>query len=426
MMNDLNAGKIDCIIVKDLSRLGRSMIDVGYCVQMLFPSKKVRFISIGNQIDTSNGMTNITFNELPGNRIPLTSLMDEQYAVDASRNTKLVLNSYINSGKYVAPKAPYGFKKSEEDCHALIVDIEAAMVVKKIFLMAAKRDSINKIVRHLNELGILTPINYAIEQGIKGNYNQGTGLWNSRTVRDILTNRTYTGDLEQGTEKTLIPNTHKAIIDYETFNAVQALLTANNDVGSASKTNVPRVDNLFRGKVICGCCGGKMQRRKGSGKADWYFFTCISNNRLGAGPCTGMYIREAEIKESVLREATAFLRKNEACAREYKADMANLMNKSSCIDNELKVITKKCHDKYADFVMGTTTQDGLQQCHNNRDRLQEEKQQLVEQVESLEQLYKKYHLFYNAVNDDAKLEELVSTYLQSVTVNANSKIDVLV
>jgi len=425
MMNDLNGGKFDCIIVKDLSRLGRSMIDVGYCVQMLFPSKKVRFISIGNQIDTLNGMTNITFNELPGNRIPLTSLMNEQYAVDASRNTKLVLKSYINSGKYVAPKAPYGFKKSEEDCHALIVDIEAAMVVKKIFLMAAKGDSINKIIRHLNEQSILTPINYAIEQGLKGNYKQGTGLWNSRTVRDILTNRTYTGDLEQGTEKTLIPNTHKAIIDSETFHAVQTLLAANNDGGSPNKTNTPRVDNIFRGKVICGCCGGKMQRRKGSGKADWHFFTCISNNRLGAGHCTGMYIRDAEIKEAILREAKSFLRKNETYAREYKASMAKLSNRASHTDDEVNHLTKMCHDKYADFVMGATTQDDLQQCHNNRDRLQDEKQQIVEQIESLEALYKKYHLLYNAVNEDAKLDELVSTYLQSVTVNATSKIDVL-
>jgi len=122
MLEDIRAGKINCVIVKDLSRLGRDMIDVGYSVQMLFPSKGVRFISIGNKIDTLDGMTNITFGKLSGERIPLASLMDEQYALDISNKTQSVLNNYMKDGKYVAPRAPYGYKKSNEDCHLLIPD----------------------------------------------------------------------------------------------------------------------------------------------------------------------------------------------------------------------------------------------------------------------------------------------------------------
>jgi DNA invertase Pin-like site-specific DNA recombinase len=92
MLEAIRSGKINCVIVKDLSRLGRSMIDVGYYVQMFFPSKGVRFIALNNQIDTLDGITNITFGKLPGDRIPLTSLMDEQLAVDTGRKAQAVLD----------------------------------------------------------------------------------------------------------------------------------------------------------------------------------------------------------------------------------------------------------------------------------------------------------------------------------------------
>lgn len=106
MLEDIRAGKINCVIVKDLSRLGRNRIDVGYYVQMFFPSNRVRFISIGNKIDTLDGMTNITFGKLPGDRIPLAALMDEQYAIDISKKTQFVLDNYINDGLFPIWKQP--------------------------------------------------------------------------------------------------------------------------------------------------------------------------------------------------------------------------------------------------------------------------------------------------------------------------------
>jgi len=328
MLEDIRAGKINCVIVKDLSRLGRDMIDVGYYVQMLFPGKGVRFISIGNKIDTLDGMTNITFGKLPGDRIPLTSLMDEQYAIDISKKPQFVLDNYIKDGKYVAPRAPYGYHKSESDCHVLVPDTEAATVVKDIFEMVSRKISINEIVRRLNAAGTPTPINYAITHGLKGNYNRGNGLWSSRTVKDILTNRVYVGDLEQGKDKHLVQNTHELLVSRDIFDAVQQLIVANADTGS-SKTNTPRQDNVLRGKVICGCCGSKMQRRKGSGNADWYFFTCISNNRLSAGHCTGMYIRKSDILDAIFREVRALAQTNAAFASTYKNEMASLSLKAN-------------------------------------------------------------------------------------------------
>jgi len=163
----------------------------------------------------------------------------------------------------------------------LVPDMEADAVVKEIFRMASQKTSINEIVRRLNAAGIPTPINYAIAHGLEGNYNKGNGLWSSRTVKDILTNRVYVGDLEQGKDKYLVQNTHDPLISWDMFDAVQKLIVENADTGS-SKTNAPRQDNVLRGKVICGCCGGKMQRRKRNGNAEYSVMRSMIKRGLGS------------------------------------------------------------------------------------------------------------------------------------------------
>lgn len=164
--------------------------------------------------------------------------MDEQYAFDISKKTQFVLDSYIKDGKCVAPRALYGSCKSKSDCHVLVPDMEAAAVVKDIFAMVARKVSINEIVRQLNTAGISTPINYAIAHGIEGNYNKGNGLWSSRIVKDILSNKVYAGDLEQGKDKYLVKSTHEPLIRRDIFDAVQRMIRANCNP-STNKTNIP-------------------------------------------------------------------------------------------------------------------------------------------------------------------------------------------
>ncbi|MDL2225825.1 recombinase family protein [Eubacteriales bacterium OttesenSCG-928-M02] len=423
MLDDIQTRKVNCVIVKDLSRLGREMIEVGYYVQMFFPSKQVRFISIGNQIDTLDGMTNITFGKLPGDRIPLASLMDEQYAIDISKKTQFVLNDYIKDGKYVAPRAPYGYIKSESDCHVLVPDVEAATVVRDIFAMAARKTSINEVVRRLNTVGILTPINYAIAHGLKGNYNRGNGLWSSRTVKDILTNRVYVGDLEQGKDKYLVQNTHEPLVSREIFDIVQELF-ATNIVANPSKTNTPRQDNVLRGKVICGCCGGKMQRRKGSGNVDWHFFTCISNNRKGVGSCTGMYIRESDIMDAIRREVRTYVQVNTALASTYKNEMATLTAKAKQLDFKINQLMEMNRSRYEDYIMGIAKKDEMQQCRGEYEPLQAELQDTNTCIEILDHKNQQYQLFCDARDDKDRIRQLAADYLQYVTVFFDGRIEV--
>lgn len=321
MMEDIGQGKIDCVVVKDLSRLGRDAIEVGFYVQHLFPEKGVRFISVLDNFNTLDGITDIASGAAPGFRIPLVNVLNQEYAADISRKTQASIDQNIRDGKCVAARAPYGYTKSSNDCHQLVVDPEAAAVVKEIFAMAGQRISLNEIVRRLNLAKIPAPAAYALENGRQGNFDCGDGLWNSRSVKHILTNRTYAGDLQQGKDETLIENTHEALVPRVLFLHIQE--NCFQTVLPVTSLKTPVSDNPLKGKVICASCGGKMQRRKGRGNVDWHFFTCITNNRKGCGCDTGMYIREPEILNAIKLEAAKQLSLNRLSPDELDAVIQN-------------------------------------------------------------------------------------------------------
>lgn len=221
MMADIEAGKIDCVVVKDLSRLGRDAIEVGFYVQHLFPQKGVRFLSVLDNFDTLDGITNLSSGAASGLRIPLVNIFNQEYVADIRRKTQASIDRNIHDGKCVAARAPYGYAKSIGDCHQLVVDPEAAAVVKEIFAMAKEKLSLSEIVRRLNLASIPTPADYALSNARQGNFEQGDGFWNSRTVKYILTNRTYTGDLQQGKDDIIVENTHEALVSREVFLQIQ-------------------------------------------------------------------------------------------------------------------------------------------------------------------------------------------------------------
>lgn len=423
MLNDIDKGEIDCVIVKDLSRLGRSLIDVGYYLQMHFPKKNVRLISVNDMIDTLDGITNLSFGKLSGTKIPLTTLLDEEYSNDISRKTQSVIDSYVQDGKYVAPRAPYGYRKSDTDCHKLIPDSEAAAVVKEIFSLISGKVSVNEVVRRLNVSKTPSPISYAIANGLEGNYNRGNGLWNSRTVKNILTNRTYIGDLAQGKDNCLVENTHEPLVSREIFNRVQELFTSPMN-SNINITNIPRADNVLRGKIICGSCGGKMQRRKGSGKGDWYFFTCITNNRLGAGHCSGMYIRESDIMDAIRAEVGRYVEVNRGIALAYESRKVELENKAAGLNLEHNVHLEKSRKRYEDFIMGIADEDDFKQRRGELETVQSKLQEIEAQITSQNREHEQYQLFCNVFQDKQEIGRFVNAYLKSVTVYGDRNLDV--
>lgn len=336
MLADIDAGRIECIVVKDLSRLGREFLSTSYYIEEYFPSKRVRFVSVNDHFDTIDGINNQETESGSRVRIPIINAFNEQVSLDIQKKTRAALNMKAELGMFIGPRAPFGYRKSADNHFTLEVDPEAAEIVQLIFSMAADGAGANAIVRYLNENHIPTPIQYARSKGLQGNYDDGDGVWNTRSVKYILTNRTYTGALVQGKEKRIVEGSHPALVDTKTFDRIQTALQqrAFNLTDAKKSASTP---NLLKGKVICGCCGSKMQRRRGTNHADWYFFTCLTNNRVGADRCTGMYVREEDIFSAIYYQLKLFVKANAEFNANYDANKA-----------ELELDVARCREMLAD------------------------------------------------------------------------------
>ena len=286
MLADIEDGKINCIIVKDLSRLGRSTIDTGYYIEKYFPVRQVRFIAVNDQYDSEANQNN-------GEHIilPFKNMVNEAYAADISRKVRSQTRQSMKSGNYIGARPPYGYRKDPENCHKLIVNEETAPAVRDIFQWAADGVSLNRIATQLNEQGIITPGFYLVKCGlIKPGRLMGSGNWQTWTVTKILADEVYVGDMVQGKTKTIghkqvptgpeewiiVRDTHEPLISRELFEKVQEL-RRRAAAKSKDQVNIPYTENVLRGRIFCGHCGKNLHRKRSHGE---YFFHCISNGRI--------------------------------------------------------------------------------------------------------------------------------------------------
>ena len=182
LIADIERGEVDCVVVKDLSRLGRDHIAVGYYLEVFFPMNCVRFVSINDDFDTVNGLTDQSHPHGARIRIPIKNAFNEQVAVEIKQKVEATLQMKIDRGTFVGPRAPFGYQKSEANHDQLVPDPIASITVRKIFELAANGTGVTGIVRYLNEKGLPTPIQYARSNGLTGSFADGTGDWNSRSV----------------------------------------------------------------------------------------------------------------------------------------------------------------------------------------------------------------------------------------------------
>ena len=298
MLSDIEAGYINCVIVKDLSRLGRNSIDTGYYIEQYFYTHNVRFIAVTDQFDTAD----------PGNlhggiMLPLKNMINEAYSLDIGRKIKAQARQAMKDGDYIGARAPYGYRKDPENCHKLLIDEAAAPVVQQIFQWAYERVALNRIVRNLNEMGIPAPSHYKKTTGeITSPGLIGSGKWQTRTVMKILESEVYTGDLVQGKTKIVdhqqvqagddnlivARHTHEPIISHAVFEAVQDY---RKQVCEQSKAvpKKPYTPNIFKGKVFCADCGRSLHRQRAERKKgpDIYWFHCLTDSNLNH---TGIYL----------------------------------------------------------------------------------------------------------------------------------------
>jgi len=306
MMADAESGRINCIIVKDLSRFGRNAIDAGYYIEKQLPAMGVRFIAVTDSFDSLEGDGGIM--------LPLKNIIAESYALDISRKCKSVQRQNIREGRFVGRMAPYGFAKMPEDCRRLIVDEEAAVIVRRMFDFVAGGMGVGELTRQLNEDAVLPPSHYKWGKGLITNEKLlGKHYWQKRTVTGILEDRVYVGDMVQGKTRTVtgkelpipknewvcVPNTHEAIVSRELFERVQNLIhqLSENDK-QARNAAVSYSPHIFKGKVFCAHCGHSMHRHR-QNKDGTYWYRCESQWKYHKNACYQVSVKEDELKSEV-------------------------------------------------------------------------------------------------------------------------------
>ncbi|WP_409968007.1 recombinase family protein [Bengtsoniella intestinalis] len=302
MMADIEAGKINCIIVKDLSRFGRNAIDAGYYLERYLPAKGVRFIAVNDSHDslTSDG----------GIMLPIKNILAESYALDIGRKCKAVQHQKMLDGKFLGNYAPYGYQKCPEDCHHLIPNPDTAPVVQQIFSWIDGGMTYDEVARQLNRQNTLTPSHYNQSKGlVNAPADIGNGHWTRRSLVDLLADPVYLGDMIQGKtvviggRRTSVPsdqwiivrNTHEPLVSRDVYDNIQLKREQRSEIyKNKAKKQTPYTENFFRGKIVCVHCGAAMHRKR-QNKDGTYWFRCESQQKYGNGACEVVSIREQDI-----------------------------------------------------------------------------------------------------------------------------------
>ena len=297
LLADIYAKKVNCVIVKDLSRLSRNYTDAGSLIENLFVQMNVRFISLAEGVDSY---------------LNPDSVMNDQYCYQTSKKIRQVFDYKKRNGEFIGSYAPYGYIKDPNDKHALLVDHEAAEVVKQIFSMCLSGMTVRAIVNHLNDHGVMCPSVYKQSQGLKYKCPNGQTqpMWSTITISNMLKNPVYVGDMAQGRNRVksykihkieavpekdwiVVPNTHEPIIDREAFEKVKQLLKRDTRTSPKQKQLY-----LFSGFLRCADCGRAMSRI--ASKELYVYYQCGTYKSLSKKACTMHSIKSTRLEAAVL------------------------------------------------------------------------------------------------------------------------------
>ena len=317
MMEAIMQGLIDCVIVKDLSRLGREYIETGRYLRRIFPAYNVRFIAINDGVDTAaekNG------DDL---MISMKNIINDTYSRDISVKTKSSLDIKRKSGEYVGACPPYGYQRSPDNKNRLTPDKDTARIVRDIYRQRINGMSAKKIAEDLNRRGVLSPLAYKISRGLPhptGGYaDSADAKWTPNTVLRILQDETYTGTLIQGrygthnhklkevvekpeSEWVRVEGAHEAIIRKRDFDLVQKIMRLDTRTAPDGSEVY-----LFSGLLLCGCCGGCMTRKTNTIKGRKYvYYYCRTGKKNGCEH--PVMLREDELIQCVLESIQSHIK----------------------------------------------------------------------------------------------------------------------
>lgn len=369
MIAEMDAGRIGTIIVKDMSRLGRDYLKVGYYTEIAFPNAEVRFIAINNGVDSAN--------QQDSDFTPFLNIINEWYAKDTSKKIRAVFKAKGESGKPLCTTPPFGYKKDPDDNNHWIVDEDAAKVVKHIFQLCIEGYGPTQIAHKLKEEEIFTPSYYFKSIGLYPTalITEEPCKWSARTVANILDKQEYLGHTinfktrrksykikkkidNDPSEWKIFKNKHEAIIDEDTFKTVQRIRN-----GKRKRTPLGEMP-ILSGMVYCADCGAKLyQVRSKDWNHDKEYMVCATYRKRGKHNCTSHQIRNIDIEKALLyiiQQVTSF-------ARDYQDEFVEVVTKTNNkeLDKKIREYKKELEQSQArvsklDFFIQRLYEDNVE------------------------------------------------------------------
>ena len=382
LMDDIRAGKVKCVLVKDLSRFGRDYIEAGEYLEKIFPFLGVRFISI------TDGYDSLTAGDAEGAlMIPLKNMINDVYAKDISRKIITSFRARQEKGEYLPAFPPYGYVKSKTKAYRYEVDEEVAPYVRMIFEWKAAGVSHSEICKRLNDMGAVTPARRKVELGIWHAEKYKHTIWHGRTIIDIMKNATYTGMLVYGKmpkslyqgikchrakpdEWRCIPDAHEAIVSQELFDKVQKIFDERSEKmqkkWAESKQVRDKIVNLFVKRIYCGDCGKRMRFVKGNNALrdkNYYYTNYVCGGYLDSGyrNCTRHSLRYQDVVDAVfaaMQVQMAYALNQEKMMQKLRgtAKERNLIDqyvaKVNYLTQELKKVNSRREGLFESFAEG--------------------------------------------------------------------------
>ncbi len=456
LMDAVRSGKVDCIVVKDLSRFGRNYKETGNYLERIFPFLGIRFVAINDAFDTQTAERSAD-----GYIVPLKNLINEVYSKDISKKSGSALETKQRNGDFIGAWAPYGYSKDPDNKNRLVINEEVAPTVRQIFAWRADGISIVQIARRLNDAGILSPSAYLYETGeVKTEKYKGV-LWHTQILKSILSHPVYCGHMVQGRKKQsfyegksqaftpesewkIVLNTHEAIIGEDTFEKVQAIAKQRKDEYHARLgkfAHLEHSENILQGLVYCPNCMRPMVRYKNvsHGKKLWYTFICPTH---ASDPerCDFVSIREDELMDVLF---TAIQKQIELAADmdsvtrklnaqpSYKKSRSEAQDRLDTAQRTLKLSQSLYESLYQNYVEQLMTEQEYMTLKARYKTEAEEAERVIAALEQEQQHGKtltpenrfltEFHAFAGA---DTLTDEMASALVERIYVNSRNDIDI--
>ncbi len=444
MMEDVNQGRINCIIVKDLSRFGRDYIDVGNYLQKIFPKLGVRFIAINDNVDSGVQQYDMM--------MPMKNLFNEQYARDISMKVLTAMRTKQAAGQFIGAFACYGYVKDPHRKGKIIIDDYAASIVKRIYDLYLGGTGQITIAKILNEDKILCPSAYKNSQGMRYNNSkrlEKTNYWTYATIHKILTSEIYTGKMVQhrnnasqyrnGSSRTvdksewcIVEGTHDAIISEEQWNQVQSLMSHKTKDYKLLNQNI----NVYAGFLTCADCGRGLSLIRGKRNR----YVCATYKQFSRSFCTAHRLFEDELNQVILHLANekikqikkiAILIDEEEAKKNKSVSISKNNERIHKLDSDIQRIEFLKRGLYEDYRSGILD---IQEYKTYKTEYQKQSDELCNQLEHMKRLQEggleaaKANPYIVRFRDSGELTEITKEILdvmfEYIKVHEGNRLDV--